>query len=305
MNRVKLGVVAIAFMSMLQVNAQLPEKSTIAKRGLQGAVLSMVETNYKASMVNGEIQKGEMSGQWIYDYDKNGNLTTCEVIGRTGKMQRKYVYKYDKQGNEVKKIWYSSTGAMYREYVTTYQNEAPVSYVTRDGDGIMIDSSVYTTKNNQIQAETLYSCIGDSISVREYNYTYTNSILTEKYERENTGVRVCDSYKYDGKGRLVQEKRYNDKGELMFHYEYAYNAAGEKVERKSIGENGKVRRIISYEYDKQGNLINETWYDGGKMVLRVQKFTYTYDKNDNWITKVSYEGMDERVIAITVRSIDY
>lgn len=305
MKRVKYGVIAIALMSLVQVNAQLPQKSTIEKRGLHGAVSSMIETNYKASMVNEEVQKGEMTGKWIYDYDKNGNLTTCEVIGRSGKMQRKYVYKYDRQGNEIKKVWYSSTGAMYREYITNYQGEAPVSYVVHDGDGVIIDSSVYETRNNQIQSETLYSRVGDSISERKYNYTYTNNILTEKYERSATGVKVCDSYKYDSKGRLLQEKLYDNKGELMFHYEYSYNTAGEKTERRSYSENGQVRRIISYEYDKHGNLINETWYDSGRMVLRVQKFTYTYDKNDNWITRVSYEGMDERVIAITVRSIDY
>lgn len=297
-------VLLVFSMGLMAANAQLPEKITVASKGLKGKVRSYVESNYKASEENGEIQKGNKTAEWVYNFDKNGNISEFQAIGGSGKVLRKYVYSYDKEGREIKKVWYSASSTIYREYVTIYDNTMPKLYLVKDGAGKIVDSSCFEG-NGKIETETLYSKAGDSAMVKKYNYTYTNGYLTEKIEKKGTEAKVRDWYKYDAKGNLLQEKKYNDKGELLFHYIYTYNSNGEKAERRSMSKSGNLSRIIAYTYNANGDMTEETWYDSGKKILRVQKFTYTYDHNGNWISKISYEGLEEKVIAITIRSITY
>ncbi len=292
-------------LAVMSASAQLPSKITAESKDLKGKVSSCVETVYKASEVNGEIQKGDKTSEWVYNFDKNGNVVLFQAIGGNGKTLRKYVYSYDKEGREIKRVWYSASAAVYREYVTTYDNNMPKKYVVKDGDGKMLDSSYFEGNGGKIEVENLYAKVGDSITTKKYNYTYTNGYLTEKIEKKGTEAKIKEWYKYDAKGNLLQEKRYNDKGELSYHYIYTYNSNGDKIERRSMSKSGNLSRIITYAYDDHGNMTEETWYDSGKKILRMQKFTYTYDHNGNWISKISYEGLEERVIAITLRSIAY
>jgi len=67
--------------------------------------------------------------------------------------------------------------------------------------------------------------------------------------------------KYDEKGNIVEEVRYNSSEKINSKGTYKYDEIGNLVETLTYDASGKVTLKNSTKYDKKGNKIKKTSYD--------------------------------------------
>ncbi len=93
-------------------------------------------------------------------------------------------------------------------------------------------------------------------------------------------------YKYDTKGNKIEKNEYNSDGSLSYKKVYKYDSKGNLIEGNDYYSNGKLDK--NYKYDTKGNIIEENnyIYDGSL----VKKYTYKYDNKGNRIESNEYDS---------------
>jgi YD repeat-containing protein len=117
-------------------------------------------------------------------------------------------------------------------------------------------------------------------------------------------------YKYDERGRLVEEDWYSNDGKLWLRYVYKYE--GDKKEELVYSEDGSLNQHYLYTLDGKGNEVEEIDYDvrGGSVSER-QSFSYELDPKGNWTKKttskwVTKDGREQLAPEyVTYRTITY
>lgn len=153
----------------------------------------------------------------------------------------------------------------------------------------------YDIKGSLIE-DCWYDSDGNLKIKKTYRYDEKGNMTEKRSNNESPfyweGVSVI-KYKYDIKGRMIEENQYHLDGSLARNWFYKYDSKGNKVV-KSSNENFKTPSeykngsvyisgtTYSYEYDKRGNLILET--------TEVSKDTFQYDDNNNMIVHECYLG---------------
>jgi len=94
--------------------------------------------------------------------------------------------------------------------------------------------------------------------------------------------------KYDEKGNVIEENKYNADGSLRSFRPkttYKYDENGNKIEENWYNA-GSLRYEFTYKYDEKGNKIEESWYNADGSLDA--KYKSKYDEKGNEIEKNKY-----------------
>lgn len=112
-------------------------------------------------------------------------------------------------------------------------------------------------------------------------------------------------YKYDERGRIVEEAWWHSNGDLWMRYTYEYSPS----ERRELvyDENGELNQKYSYKLDTKGNEVEMISYDTETGEIEgKEKYTYVrFDPQGNWTKRIEYEANAENGMKFKLREAKY
>jgi hypothetical protein len=314
--------------------AQFPDQNDIEKENLQGKVKSMVTRMYDADEKFGEIVKTAIIVTYEEEFNKQGNHTEFDKKSRQASRSYNEKYKYDNgllaetkykagEGIFVTQRLYNKLGQVQEE--NEYNSRGTLTGKTKYQWRSFSNKSGYTE----------YNAAGKVIYKISYFYDVD---LTESqgklldFIKSWSGVelpsRVTAESKFDDKEKLLRFRYIDNNGNVLVTgtlipnekntYLDAYNYTiyiytPDNIlrtyytnEKNSSGKRNIIKHGISH--DKFNNIVETYKYENGsKNAVTKEKFTYTYDKYNNWIKKVNidYTTPGKTALYITEREIKY
>lgn len=284
--KTQIFVLALVLLVISCSTDKQPSNNDWTERGLKGNVKSVTESDFKAKLMFGEIQKGNSSGKTIETFNEKGNLDTYKLLDAQDSLTAEGSYKYDDLGNLVESVHHS-----YNEF----------------------DNATFRFKKaHTISRQTfMYDSIGNQTEINFFN---------------QDGSLVQKSFSlFDEKGNEITEDNYNPDGTLISKIINAYDDASNKTERNNYNPDGSLEAKAIYKYDSKGRLteryylnsdldIDEKYickYDEKGLIIEeldslwsAEKTSYKYDKFDekgNWLYRLKMGNE----IVITERDIVY
>lgn len=140
----------------------------------------------------------------------------------------------------------------------------------------------YDERGNCISS-TVYNLTGDKMWSNHFTFN-SNDELVYSESRDSEGNRDgYNQYEYDG-GKLQKRTCYYENGDISYCETYEWN--GNKVKVSGYDEEGNLISYKECETDSRLNFIREEYYsDKGELFAL---YVYTYDENDNVLTKIGY-----------------
>ena len=133
-------------------------------------------------------------------------------------------------------------------------------------------------------------------------YNEKGNKIEENYYNSNGSLIYKNTYKYDEKGNIIEENYYNSNGRLYSKTTYKYDEKGNMIEDNFYdSDDGSLIYKNTYKYDEKGNNIEKNNYDSNGRLD--SKYTYEYDKNNNWTQRIEYKNTIPH--RITERIIEY
>ncbi len=178
------------------------------------------------------------------------NLITKESINYTLKEKCETYYYYDDLRNNVKQVKYCDIESGY--HYSDMPTQIIEKYFDEEGN-LMCD----VTKKQDVDSGYFVSRID--------SFFYANGKLTKKiragfYSGKRLNYYLADLYTYDKKGNLTWRHQTGSYGTITWHYLYRKRQLNSLEYIRSKGKTVKQRIII--EYDKKENKIRSVWYDG-------------------------------------------
>jgi len=225
-----------------------------------------------------DIQKLNLNGP--VKSIRESSYPAREVKGEVqmGEMEYFYINSFDKRGNKTEDIQFTPSGSQMKKYM--YQYDTTGKRTTRlqyDSASSLVRKITYT-----------YNAQGQCTEDNSFN---PDNRLEKKY-----------TYTYDRKGNCVEDKSFNPEGVMQKKVTYLYDSDGKLLGQNWYDGKGDLEKECTYHYDFQGNVIDEevNLTVGGNPVYN---YHYVYDKNGNWIKKITMK--DQRPVLILERIIKY
>ena len=146
-----------------------------------------------------------------------------------------------------------------------------------------------TDKAGQPAGKTLYTYNNEEFISKRELYFGNVKALDEVYEFGNYESGEVINYSADGtlmsksifklnsQRKLIEELKFNSKGEVEQKYEYTYDSKGRMIEERIIMSN-EQKTITNYSYDENSNIIEEQTKDNSGNILSYNKFAYEGNK---------------------------
>ncbi len=281
----------------------------LTEQKLAGKVKSVTEYTFRQKKVHGKIQK-EYAGKIRTVYNQQGNKDNEYVYNPDGRLESTAVLNYNKDGLLEQEDGYNGDGSP--GYTNIYKYDISgnlVSIKLFNGAGSLFFKTIceYDQDDNEI-SETNYTQTIEREKLRDavlnrttWQHDKQGNITKEIYvEGDSATVRVT-AMSYDNNGNLTQSiKTEND---FSIKTTYKYDGAGNKTEEVQYDVKGNIAAKIISRYDDKGNDVEDTYFDkeGNQQTHAV--FTFTYDKQGNWIRKEQVNN--NRPVMITDREITY
>lgn len=216
-------------------------------------------------------------------YDRLGNLITTEDELSLRK------YYYDSEERVIKE-------EQYQKINSRVQN-SPVSthFIEFKNDTY----KVKTRQNEEIPQENLLF----RNTFHEFYY-YDDAGILEKRQTATASDTITFLY---NKNRQLLSESHNRGGRPFRATTYGYDDQNRLVE-ENLFRQGTLYQTHNYQYDETGNLIKKTSYLNSRKLSETIHI-YTYDTNNNWITKstVVKDFFDDKEyeFGILSRDIEY
>lgn len=108
---------------------------------------------------------------------------------------------------------------------------------------------------------------------------------------------------------LVETRTETAAGDLLDRQTYRHNEAGQVEEHSMYAPDGVLLERITYAYNDKGDVIAADTTDAQGMSLSHLFYIYSYDAQDNWLTKATYwrPTLDEAPVyeGLTSRTLTY
>jgi hypothetical protein len=140
---------------------------------------------------------GSVQYKYNYNYNNDGKRIKTNRYDSKGGMINYYKYDYDDYGNKTKAYCYDMKGNLEEYYVYDY-----------DGDGNLVE-------------EKWYSSSGKEVYRIEYDYDKGIKVQTTTYD-ENDDLIYKYILRYDDKGNIIEEAKYNDSDNQAGLIQYIY-----------------------------------------------------------------------------------
>ena len=258
------------------------QKSDVKILGLKGKVKSIKYMTYNAELKFGAIKKGEQSNS--KENNKYFNFNENEIKIEDGEyisydqIQIKRLYIYNDKNILTQTSGYNLNGDFLGKL--TYEI---------DSQGDLIETNDFNSKN-EFMGKTIYT--------RDNN---GNAIETNIYDSMGN-LKSKFTSDHDSKGRILESIYYDSNGELLEKKYIKYDNKGRIIERKLIIDTSIF--IQNFKYDnKETDDLTVMIKSENYSIISETIYTYKYDKNGNWIEKISIE--DEVPKIIVEREIEY
>lgn len=194
---------------------------------------------------------------WAYDFENDVQL----------KQGKKCSFeKFDKEGNLIEQIFYNVAGGVNYECTLDYDKKG------QEVSRIFISSREYVT--------------------RRWIYKQGENGELERWPARSFASQEHVSFRFDPKGRKVQESRY-DKDGLQSTIFLKYDEAGNVVEKLELDGNNNLYKKVVYLFDLVGFCVSAIEYDADNQVFR--KYYYEYDDAGNKISELVTDGKDRKL----------
>lgn len=118
------------------------------------------------------------------------------------------------------------------------------------------------------------------------------------------------TYKYDGKGNLIEEVWYGNDGKLWLRY--VYNFKGNQKERLVYSADGSLNQRSLHTLDAKGNEVEEIIYEPRDNSIRSKySYVYEFDAKGNWTKRTASKRATKdgsalfEPYSVTYRTITY
>jgi len=248
--------------------------------------------------LNGKIKSiRELSYQAFGDMD---TIVRGEVV--MGENINNYFVFYNTEGNQSYIINYDNLSNELDKWVFRYNDDGEELGGNYYIDNILSDSSYYTKDSKG--------------NILEFYHLFADGKLRYKI-----------SYKYNRKGKVIEEKVFDHENILNSTTKYEYKH-GNCYQDANYDRYNRLQYFSKYDYDKKDRLINQQLYnsdsslntrgtysynDNNEIIKQITSvpnvgditytYTYKYDKNKNWIEKITF--INSSAAYITTRQIEY
>ena len=244
---------------------------------------------------NSYYSNDSLKRQVLYWYDNKGNLLR-KLFYLDNKPYTDTKFEYNHIGNLIKKTEnYIKTDY---KYVEQYEYDPKNRFI------------LFTKEDNYTKEIILKNIYKDDLLIESYDnrddnihtiYLYENKKLIEKVISKNffNGCyydHIKEKILYDEKGRIKKEFDYNQ-NKLERTYTYYYDNKDRVIKTELLYTGNKKEYWID-NYDTAGNLI-ETIYKNDDYR---DKDSYTYDNNNNLLSKITYKG--NKIVEKTLYTYD-
>ncbi len=193
---------------------------------------------------------------------------------------------YDKNGNILKEERYTFDGSIDLTVINTY-NEAQqvVSTSEYDNEGVLMLQvlSFYNEDKKMVEQKTQY---GEDTLFYSSRFIFENGLLIRQEAYfEDCFEEVEKEFFYNEHRQLIEERHYDDSGEVQYLFKYQYNEKGEVIEMS------------------KKELLVENILSGGNRAEDVRTYEFTYDSRGNQIKELIY-NYDEALITRIYREYD-
>ena len=284
MNRFRYGLLIMAVLVLLS-NFCYGKTNNRKDYGLKGSVCAVVVKDIEFSIKFGEVVPTGESNDIIYYFLKDGNVY-AEVL-EPKKYRR---FEYDEHNNLTEEMCVNVGEG--KEYWIDYS-----PYHLNDTTEHHLYQYAYNSEDRLKEIK----CFRGKKQYRRIVYNYTTTGKTITY------------YKEEG---IEQEESYNGNIHVTKDYQLKEGVA-DYVTRETLNDNNKPIKFEvrvgesfgvvngSYAYNNQGDVIKIV--KGGRIqnqqVNSTETMQYVYDKQGNWIKKMSY--VDGKLKTWTERDITY
>jgi hypothetical protein len=242
------------------IRAQSTEQSAKIKKTIQASYSAKRTAEMPRDSVfkNDHLEKYDINdvNEKIIEYgqyDGEGNIYEVTKIQR------------DQNGNPIKGTIYGSKGNL-KKYYTTIIDE---------------NGNVTEHKNFNIENELVY------LQKNEYDI---NGNVTSRIGGNPKSDKVFKTeLEYNSKNEMIKKIKYNSDGTVKDTRIYKYDLNGNEIESELFKSNGDYTKFIS-EYDNLNNLTVQNWFDKEGIQKHQTSFEYTYDFQENWITKKRFSN---------------
>ena len=197
-------------------NLDLIEREYISSSKIKSIEKVSFDLTLKGKPVNGE----KLSTQ---TYDQKGFLTKTIAYNDDGSIQYKYTYTYDNDGKKIKTNRYNPKGEIVNYYKYDYDEYGnKTKAYCYDIKGNLEEYYVYDYDGNRnLVEEKWYSSSGKEVYNVENDYDNGIKTKTSTYD-ENGDLIYKYVFRYDGKGSIIEETKFDSKDEQAGFVQYIY-----------------------------------------------------------------------------------
>ena len=267
-------------------------KSSYKKYDYQGNVIIVI--NFKFD--------GSVSSTEQYAYNSKGDRTEyIRYKGNQEELQYKENTEYDSKGNKLRV--YGKTNKSNFNNVYTYNDEGKLAEIVYNVGEFIDEKRVFEYDGNTANIDVLDA--KDNLKYTlETKYNDKGQVVEETRYELDDAVSDKASYQYDSKGNVLKEEKYKH-GQFRYRVKYNYDTKGNLVNINQEEPNG-----ISYEkaictYDASGHLIEEKWrkranadfskkiysYNSEGLCIKVDAFFASYKLQV--LSKFAYKTTDD------------
>lgn len=234
---------------------------------------------------------GTLCSHILYEYDRDGNITTVTAQSGTGELLWRQTYNYAE--------------GLLREIVASYPDGRTIQGIYNE-QGLLAQEILLDTRGNperywlytydyqgRMATTQEFDRYGVCQSYSQYGWNEDGTLYgVSHYSADGTMISTS-RYTYDGRKERMDEYAFYQ-GEGSWYYAAMTDIRGQTVCVKGSDTegNGWYRT-----YDALGNLLTETDISGSETV-------YHYDAGGNLTGSTCTERLEDGTIAVTVRDAD-
>lgn len=224
-------------------------------------------------------EEGEIMDEYIINrtlYDENGNETERITYAASGETEERIIIRYT-DGKPVEEILelegevaerttreFDEKGVMVREFrhyqdgepdeiSYDYENGKLVQKLVTDSDGEEGEKYLWHYKNEKLEKEESFDEYGRIDLVRIHTYNESGNLEETEETRISDDAKIRIVTLFDETGNLIQEKRYDAKGNLVARSTSMIGENNLPVQTEEETIMGKT--ISVFTYDEKGNNI--------------------------------------------------
>lgn len=227
--------------------------------------------NQKAKDLFRFNHKGKKIKQFIYEYDKNGNLIFVKDLNKKGEKGVVDCYIYNDKGQHVETKYFDDGQIDYDTCYKYDENGNCIEVNTDDYrlDGVVVKTrnvSVFDENNREIERIKYEGLTGET--EKEVYFYNKNGDLKEiqNIDIETGEIISRDLYCYDTDGKLSEILTYEG-SDVMGKWTYSYNQQGKETECRIYDGLGNLTHKHVSLYDKRGSFCGTKKYKNGVLVF--------------------------------------